>query len=171
MAYKVMIEGEVAYPIYSLLMTFDMVKNGVLNHKTINHHKMFKEIPLKSKIAEWTNKVKGWQVEKSRAYNLTQDVNLLRYETWNLTWFQHETFDVGQTDQEALESFRKYVKRHRYDDKYWGGDKLINSVCLMGAQDRYRWRGAEPNGESSSDSKPPCRCRFCKEQGVIRIAH
>ena len=41
----------------------------------------------------------------------------------------------------------------------------------MGAEDRWRWHGAEPDGKPTDYSPAPCRCKFCKEQGVIRIAH
>ena len=41
----------------------------------------------------------------------------------------------------------------------------------MGAEDRWRWHGAEPSGSNEDHSPAPCRCKFCKEQGVIRIAH
>ena len=98
-------------------------------------------------------------------------------EVWVLTWFQHETFDVGQTDEEALESFQNYVDRVQAnnekiersmpeDEWYKNGYKT-----LMGAEDRWRWRGANEKGEYSEDAPAPCRCKFCKEQGLLRIAH
>ncbi len=40
----------------------------------------------------------------------------------------------------------------------------------MGAEDRWRWKGREPNG-GDDESDPPCRCKFCKKQGIIRIGH
>lgn len=77
-------------------------------------------------------------------------------ETWCLTWFSHYTFDVGQTDEEALSSFASFVDRYR-NEGYEGR-------CLMGAEDMWRWKGAD-------DTDPPCRCEGCKEFGVIRINH
>lgn len=101
------------------------------------------------------------------------------YETWYLSWFQHETFDDGQTDEEVLQSFADYVDRVQrknhdidmefgddYSEKYKHGYK-----ALMGAEDTWRWHGAEPDGKPEDYSPAPCRCKFCKEQGVIRIAH
>ena len=80
-------------------------------------------------------------------------------ETWHLTWFEHETFDTGQTDDEVLDSFERFVSRKEF----------LSECCLMGAEDRWRWHGGrDENGEN----KPaPCRCEHCKNQGVIRIAH
>ena len=106
--------------------------------------------------------------------NLTLEQKLYRIETWCLTWFEHWTFDVGQTNEEALDSFMRYVDRTTIDNKKHG--KIINGrweepYCLMGAEDRWRWCGAEPNGERNDRSNPPCRCRFCKERGIIRIGH
>ncbi len=40
-----------------------------------------------------------------------------------------------------------------------------------GAEDRYRWCGSDDDGKTNPGIKPPCRCKHCKEQGVIRINH
>jgi len=87
-------------------------------------------------------------------------------EQWCPAWFSHWTFDRGQSDAEVLESFREYVWRvqdradFREDEEH---------PCLMGAEDRWRWSGVEDDGETRTD--PPCRCKVCKQQGVIRINH
>jgi hypothetical protein len=87
---------------------------------------------------------------------------LERRETWCLTWFSHYTFDVGQTDEEALDSFQSYVNRMlSIQDK----DGI---PTLMGAEDRWRWCGGGPDDERMP---APCRCKYCKEQGVLRIGH
>jgi len=39
----------------------------------------------------------------------------------------------------------------------------------MGAEDRWRWRGFGDDGKEETSA--PCRCKACKEQGVVRIAH
>jgi len=96
-------------------------------------------------------------------------------EEWCLTWFAHYTFDIGQTDQETLNSFEEFVYRmKRYNSKngkmeqFSDGTSYWNEpYCLMGAEDRWRWKG-DPKID---DSRPPCRCKFCKEKGVITIGH
>jgi hypothetical protein len=86
---------------------------------------------------------------------------------WCLTWFAHYTFDTGQTDEEILKSFNRFV------NKYMNEIKKTQS-SLMGAEDRWRWAGLKyPDGKNAAAIQvdPPCRCEFCKEAGVIRIQH
>jgi len=75
-------------------------------------------------------------------------VALKYHESWCISWFEHWTFDVGQSDEEALASFQRYVDRHAfYQD--WHHDERTDRelaargipyrVCLMGAEDRWRW--------------------------------
>lgn len=87
-------------------------------------------------------------------------VTYLEHETWNLTWFAHETFDVGQSDEEALSSFAAFVARK----EHFNFDKEINEQYpLMGADDRWR--------RAINDGPAPCRCDDCKKLGMIRINH
>jgi hypothetical protein len=86
---------------------------------------------------------------------------------WCLTWFSHYTFDTGQTDEEVLESFRNFVYRYENNIKR-------TQSSLMGAEDRWRWKGLHyPDGENAAaiETDPPCRCEFCKRDGIIRIGH
>ncbi len=89
------------------------------------------------------------------------------YETWCLTWFQHETFDTGQTDDEVLESFNRFIDRKQRQNLRQGQE--LNSL-LMGAEDRWRWKGTS-DGSPDNETEPPCRCKHCKRQGLIRIGH
>ena len=97
-----------------------------------------------------------------------------RYETWILTWFEHYTFDDGRGDKEYLKSFRRYVRRYEHMQhdsteaiKRYGDDY----VCLMGAEDEWRWHGAGETGGRDERSDAPCRCEHCQEQGLVRIGH
>jgi len=109
-------------------------------------------------------------------------------ETWCQGWFSHWTFDVGQTDQEALRSFEKFVQRKKaHNYKYGFGEHYDDhheriyrktgqrAYCLMGAEDRWRWT-ARADGQSMvgfgpSTGDPPCRCDACRKHGVLRIDH
>ena len=98
------------------------------------------------------------------------------YETWVCSWFQHETFDKGQTDKEALWSFEKYVRRHEsYQDIDFvcslSKEDSKTYVSLMGAEDRWRWRGSNTEQDKEGNSPAPCRCAKCKSAGKIRIDH
>jgi len=129
------------------------------------------------------NELEGWFMEWWDEYLSKKDnedkamkllslkVEYVEHETWHLTWFQHETFDNGQTDEEALESFDSFVRRKEVLNDRSQFEKGEDTYCLMGAEDRWRWHGVEPNGESDDRSPAPCRCRHCKEQGMIRIVH
>jgi len=84
-------------------------------------------------------------------------------DTWCIDWFSHYTYNVHLTDEELLESFEHFVRRkmpahvrlqalgaqERAEGEYY---------CLMGAEDRWRWKG-------------PCRCEHCQQQGIVRIDH
>ena len=94
-------------------------------------------------------------------------VELTHHESWCLGWFTHWTFDEGQTDEEARDSFERFVRRMEQKNRREATvvDGLLREpYCLMGAEDRWRWKG-------DGDSPPPCRCEHCKKQGVLRIGH
>lgn len=103
--------------------------------------------------------------------DLRFSITFRRWEVWCITWFQHWTWDVGLTDQQVLESFSRYVLRTEIlnERAMWDGAKQ-EPYCLMGAEDRYRWHGTK-TGEPDEQTDPPCRCKHCKKQGVVRIGH
>ena len=98
---------------------------------------------------------------KPELFSLTAELKLR--ESWCMTWFSHYTFDVGQTDEEALASFDRYVYRMLAGPRRPNGDL---EYCLMGAEDRWRWTSG-----SKEYRGVPCRCEHCKKQGVLRIGH
>ena len=146
--------------------------------------KMFKEEQtqefLDNYVKEWWNKL--IKRKKERFPIINPELQYLKaefkeWEVWVLTWFQHETFDIGQTNEEVLESFSNYVfrvqsKNRNIERNFPENEWYQNGYkALMGAEDQWRWHGAEPDGKPSDHSPAPCRCKFCKKQGVIRIAH
>jgi hypothetical protein len=82
-------------------------------------------------------------------------VSLLRHDTWVLRWFSHYTIDHGQTNQEALKSFRLFVCRT--EDLIRAG----GTQCLMGAEDSWRWKGKE-------GLPAPCRCEAARSVASSR---
>lgn len=147
--------------------------------------KMFKEEQtqefLDNYIKEWWDKyVKNKNEGKFPIIN--PELQYLKaefkeWEVWVLTWFQHETFDIGQTNEEVLKSFSNYVyrvksKNEKIERNFPESEWYQNGYkTLMGAEDHWRWHGSEPDGKPNDHSPAPCRCRFCKEQGIIRIGH
>ena len=114
--------------------------------------------------------------EKNRDLNFADlrfGITFRRWEVWCLEWFQHWTWDVGLSDEEVLNSFGRYVFRTELLNERERGHPSYRqepAYCLMGAEDRYRWRGSK-TGAPDEHTDPPCRCPHCKEQGVVRIAH
>lgn len=94
---------------------------------------------------------------------VTWEISLLRFDNWVLRWFQHETRNISLSDDELLTSFERFVNRKTPGainlDRLRGPmQEGVFYYCLMGAADRWRWKG-------------PCRCECCVEQGVTRIDH
>ncbi len=131
-------------------------------------YKAFKKEPNDSELDKIARK--SWEnlKKKYKAESPVIIIHFIENETWWITWFQHETFDIGQSNEEVLASFRRYIHRKKVENCKKYND---SSYGLMGAEDEWRWHGAEPDGKPEDNSKPPCRCKHCKEQGLIRIAH
>ena len=173
---------DISFPIYSIVIRWlqpcepdkEYVEwqtrdapSGMLFNST-SFHKAFKEEPNDSELDKIARE--RWENIKKK-YKGESPVFIIRFyenETWWITWFQHETFDIGQSDEEVLASFRRFVRRKEEQGRREHND---SGYLLMGADDEYRWHGAEPDGKPETRSKPPCRCKYCKEQGLIRIAH
>lgn len=151
---------------YSKWQTANAPSGMVFN--STDFYQAFREEPANSELDKIARDRWGNIKEK---YNGNSPVIMIHFsenETWWITWFQHVTFDIGQSDEEVLCSFRRYVRRKQEQGRK---DKNDSSYHLMGAEDEYRWHGAEPDGKPGNNSKAPCRCRYCKKEGVIRIAH
>ena len=182
------IEGEKAYPMYSVRMEYTedindenrkyIDKNRILpNNRAkgmIDDNPMYKEeqdiefVKQEAKEKMWNNFVKVHErgnlqegrmpIDNPKLESL--EVFLLpRYETWCGGWFSHWTFDDGRSDEEYLQSFADFVNRMERVDDY----------CLMGAEDRWRWHGMADDEETRTD--PPCRCKYCREKGIVSIDH
>jgi len=159
---------------YSEKETKDLPDNQFWNSTSFK--KMFKEEQTQEQLDIF---IKNWWKKYAEFKKLDYVSNIIltstfyEFESWVCTWFEHETFDVGQTDQEALDSFEQFVRRYEnMQFKIPFPDPLPkNYHCLMGAEDRWRWHGAKEDGSPDPESSPPCRCKFCKKQGVIRIGH
>jgi hypothetical protein len=161
-----------AYPIYSFSMNWEqkgpqdeIVKNGT------HFSRMFKTEQSNEVLQ---NIIDNHEKEFKSKYTIVGDIQssfkLHVYETWCLIWFSHYTYDIGQTDEEAKDSFEQYVQRHEDYQHDLNYRKIEGRVCLMGANDRYRWCSKDSNDEPNYD-QVPCRCNKCKEAGVLFIDH
>ncbi len=178
---KVLVDGEQAYPIYRF--DYKWSQDGEQDSKRSWQHD---GLPLgriwnSTSVTKIYNKklisgflehesAKFWNNIKHKYPNPLDCVITAvfkEYETWCLQWFSHYTFDVGQTDGQILESFEKFVHRKlllNEREGQWINGYWREPYCLMGAEDRWRWR-------SSDDGRPPCRCEGCKRNGIVRIDH
>lgn len=189
------IDGDPSYPIYSVgLKWVQDIAPGADYSKypkwleglpegqfwdSAHRYEMRRDDPGRDEIERWA--VEEWWPQVRAKYEDRNPadpqvtVKGPRWEIWQLTWFQHKTFDVGQTDEEALASFERYVRRYEHmqglPTSYQIDRFRDDYICLMGAEDRWRWHGAGESGDRDERSDPPCRCVHCREQGVLRIGH
>jgi hypothetical protein len=196
-----MIDGEKAYPIFRV--SFNWAEDGECYKckgedkncpvcKDLGEGRMSNGTSMdnmyegEKTVEEVTKEMKVWWEEykernKGKMKNPTDidiKVEFMEYETWVQEWFAHRTFDKGQTDDEILTSFEKFVTRKEHvnetesewvefetSTKEGATGYMQDKYCLMGAEDRWRWK-ADKDG-----TNPPCRCKHCKEQGIVRIGH
>lgn len=78
------------------------------------------------------------------------EVSFVGFRVWLPGWFHHTSLNIYPSEAEAFESFEKYV-----------GENMIkhtrDEICLMGAEDRWRWRY--------------CGCNECRRRGQTLITH
>jgi len=176
------------YPIYSFIARWS--QDGIQNPEnpkgyeglpegriwnSTSFSKMYKEEQsqevLNQFVSEWWEKYSkkpNYPIVNPSDVILTAEYK--EHESWVITWFQHETFDVGQSDEEALDSFEQFVRRYENMQSLSYDMYPENYHSLMGAEDRWRWYGTI-DGTPDSESPAPCRCKFCKEAGLIKIGH
>lgn len=98
--------------------------------------------------------------------DLVLEAKFKEHNTFICTWFGHETFDDGQSDEEFLQSFEEFVRKYEHQQEIRYDTSDPDYHCLMGAEDRWRWRSGNEEYEGI-----PCRCEGCKKAGMLRIAH
>lgn len=159
------INGFKVFPIYKIKI--DFMSNE--EFESYAHSILAKEDLTTEGIQRYVDDLWSQLVEKDSKSENPKNIKLVAsssilegYDSWKLTWFSHMTYDLGQSDEEVLRSFEDFVSRNEYH----GPDMdLKASRCLMGAEDRWRWRGEK------DDSPAPCRCEGCKNHELIRINH
>lgn len=75
---------------------------------------------------------------------------------WAMCWFSHLTYRFGRDDGEILASFERYVRAaQRHNAKL--PEYHPDSISLMGAEDRWRWK--------------LCDCASCSRGPTVAINH
>lgn len=178
-------DKSIKYPIYSIVVEY--IQNGEHSkyedaeglpagrvRRNMHFNKMFKKDQTQEQLDAFTKD--WWNRYASSDANNDLDIELIKittkykeHESWSLTWFAHETFDIGQSDEEVLQSFEKFVSRKTTLNDISQFKEGKDVYCLMGAEDRWRWSAR--GGEGVNQDIPPCRCVHCKSNGMIRIVH
>ena len=182
------IEGEKAYQVYHLGVVWHQdgdseysksLKNGRIRNSTSSYRMYKKETSyddVRNVGLKWWAKISNKEKYDGKHLLLIRiEVIFQGYETWCGSWFNHWTFDMGQTDEEVVRSFERFVyrktilneKNGHYNNQWHSIAEDNPYYCLMGAEDRYRWSASEEYGAD----KIPCRCEGCKKYGVLRICH
>lgn len=153
------IAGEKAFPIYKY--SAEWIENdatGATFKNGTQKYVMLKEVlgDNDSKLLEnqYTNFLMKDGINR-RDFKVT--LKFVEFETWLITWFQHQRFDLDEKDVDLVRSFENYVQRQI---------KAGKLDQLMGADERHRWHSG-----SKVYKHLPCRCEHCKAEGVVRIAH
>lgn len=180
------IDGEKAYPCYSIHVQFARPRTEAdEGHFTTPNwliegrpemvrdssqvSVMEREELSEARIAEIVaGIVARYQEKHPTAEVLESKAQLTHWETWGLGWFNHFTYPEGRSDEELIASFNRYVGRHEgYQDNWMAGrEDGEYKICLMGAEDRWRWRG-----ENDDRDNPICRCEGCTKSGYVRVNH
>ena len=166
-----------AYPIFHVSARWhdDKCPEGGHTNGT-GFHTMYRVHPSLGMVAAdariWWQKYAKGKVAPNNPRQETIKVSLFWWETWCPGWFSHHTFDVGLDDAGVLASFQRYVDRTQdYNRQH---SRIINDswqepLCLMGAEDRWRWCGTAD--EKGNRTDPPCRCEHCRKAGILIIGH
>ena len=140
----------------------------------MSFEKMFKEEQTKESLEKFINdywdKYVLENLKDKKFENPILTSKFVKNESWVGGWFGHQTFEQGLSDKEVLQSFEEFVRRYEHMQNEMEAYKIYpNYHCLMGAEDRWRWKGERLENGDYLDA--PCRCVYCKKEGVVRISH
>ena len=152
---------EKSYSIYYFWVHWD--QDDFKNNSTSDYI-MFKEEPTEDQLTEHLEIYKK-QIEDRKGVVKWLDAGYkyVEHETWCLKWFYHSTYNLFESDKDAIRSFDRFVQRKKklniqnehYDGHNSDSDKPYH--CLMGAEDWWRWE--------------VCHCEKCKNSDWTVISH
>ena len=134
------------YPIYKFYANWDQddYKNNCTGYSI-----MYKENPSAGQLEDELKQFKLTILSRhSGVIFKIAEYEFVEEEVWCSSWFSHYTFNQLDNDSEVERSFRDFVDRK---------ELLKDKYCLMGAEDRYRWK--------------ICRCEHCVKLGKITVDH
>ena len=144
------------YPNWKKGLPKDRIWNSTSWTKMYKEEQDLKE--LEGWMMQWWDEYLTKKDNEDKAMKLLYlKVEFFEHETWHPTWFQHETFDEGQTDEEVLKSFENFVRRKEALNRKRQWEEGKDEYCLMGAEDRWRWE--------------VCHCEHCEKNEWTIINH
>lgn len=152
--------GDPLFPLYGVVYTFDLGDGTKPETTSLMRPWLFKADPGAAEVerqARLTWPTITFRTPGARRL-LSLEVERKPDTEWALAWFAHQTFRAGRSDDELRESFERFVRRYEDLQDYNGPTPPSDYRCLMGAQDRWRW-------------KPLCACDACVRDDVALIAH
>jgi len=161
------------FPIYRFSFEYQDQVPGSCAVENYTNEKMFREEQTAEQLEKWFSEYKDNFLKKihnvyvpdnngeskkrlrmaaSKAGIIIRKptISEVRFESWVLGWFSHETIDIGEDNLYYINSFRDYIDRiKRYNHENGDVDTWvikdgethsmwIDPVCLMGAEDRWR---------------------------------
>lgn len=159
------------YRIFKLTSRYEV--DGVEDMSTYSARMVRDEDDVEAMKVKWREDAKEGLLLKHEGKQLTnfslEIEQRPKRRSWALGWFNHYTFRSDDLPDRAsvLASFEEYVEEV---EREFPQDLMISPlpegyICLMGAEDRWRWKG------ETQDHEAPCECEHCVKQGVWRINH
>lgn len=152
---------EKKFPIYRFSARWDQV--GFESNST-GDRKMYKTNPTQEELDADLALFKSSIEKKDNVIRwIDCKVEYVEDEVWVLRWFCHTSLNLFDNEEDAFESFQKFVDRKirfNLDNGQWATDYRDYDkpyYCLMGAEDQWRWK--------------LCGCDKCKELGQTAIIH
>ena len=159
---KVKLMEEKKFPIYKFYANWD--QDDFENNST-GYSIMYKEYPSPDQLEEELKLFKyGILAKHKNVIFKMAEYEFVEEESWCSGWFSHYTYNQLENVSEIESSFEDFVERKEQSNKKNGHGTLDSNPnskepyhCLMGAEDRYRWK--------------ICRCDGCKKLGKITVDH
>lgn len=149
------------FPLYSVVFRYDTGDGTKVETTSLMRPWLFKVDPGPLEVELQAREVWptiDWRGDPSPHRLLDVKVERKPDTPWAVGWFTHQTFRAGRSDDELRESFQRFVDLHAHyqdDTRAW---ERPDYHCLMGAQDRWRW-------------KPICERAGRRRDDVAMIAH
>jgi len=131
---------EVAYPVWSISARWN--NESYQNNSTsfvVSFRRNFSDASMNRWAARWFRSMVARKYPGEQIEPIEIKVTSMGKRVWFLNWFCHKSLNRFDTEEQAFESFDRYlIGIGRLDDGYHVTD--LEGRTLMGADDRWRWK-------------------------------